>query len=264
MPAPEWSGFAPGDPDPVLSHGAERRSPFLLVSDHAGNTVPQGLGDLGLSAAHLQEHIAWDVDIWPIAIAVADALDAPLFGQAYSRLVIDSNRKPSARDSIAQVSDGIAVPGNAGLTPEECRRRYDLIMRPYQERIAAEIAARPKPLCIVAMHSCTAQLSGGTLRPWHIGVISGPDDRMRRRVFDLLAADSGGLVVGENVPYVVSMENDYTLPVHAEAAGIPYVEFEMRNDSYKDETSRSRAAALLARAVRAAFTELQALGSPAC
>ncbi len=256
MSAPEWRGFAPGDPDPVLSHGAERPSPFLLVSDHAGNVVPKGLDDLGLSAAHLQDHIAWDVDIWPIAVALADALDAPLFGQAYSRLVIDSNRKPSARDSIAKVSDGVPVPGNADLTEAECKRRYALIMRPYQDRIAAEIARRPKPLCIVAMHSCTAQLSGGKLRPWHIGVISGPDDRMRRRVFDLLAADSGGLVIGENEPYVVSMENDYTLPVHAEAAGIPYVEFEMRNDSYKDAASRRRAGALLARALKSAFAQV--------
>lgn len=249
----EWQGFAPGDPDPVLIHGAVRRSPFLLVSDHAGNAVPKGLGDLGLSAEHLGDHIAWDIDVWPIAIAVADALDAPLFGQAYSRLVIDSNRKTSAKDSIATVSDGIPVPGNADLTERERRLRYDLIMRPYQDRIAAEIAQRPKPLCIVSMHSCTAQLSGGKLRPWHIGVISGPDDRMRRRVYEDLAADSGGLVIGENEPYVVSMENDYTLPVHAEAAAIPYVEFEMRNDSYKDVQSRKRAAALLARALKSAF-----------
>ena len=260
MSAREWRGLEPGDPDPVLVHGAERRSPFLLTSDHAGNLVPKGLGDLGLSREHLEEHIAWDVDIWPIAIAVADALEAPLFGQAYSRLVIDSNRIPTARDSIAAVSDGIAVPGNADLTADERKRRYEMIQRPYQDRIAAEIAQHPKPLCIVSMHSCTAQLAGGKRRPWHIGVISGPDGRMRRRVFDLLSADSGGLVIGENEPYVVSMENDYTLPVHAEAAGIPYVEFEMRNDSYKDAASRQRAAALLARALRAAFTEVVQAG----
>jgi predicted N-formylglutamate amidohydrolase len=252
----EWQGFAPGDPDPVLQHGADRRSPFLLVSDHAGNAVPQGLGDLGLAAEQLSAHIAWDIDIWPIARALADALEAPLFGQAYSRLVIDCNRRTTARDSIAAVSDGIAVPGNAGLSDAERRRRYELIMYPYQARIADAIAAHPKPLCIVSMHSCTAQLSGGKRRPWHIGVISGPDGRMRRRVYDLLAADSGGLVIGENEPYVVSMENDYTLPVHAEAAGIPYVEFEMRNDSYKDAASRTRAAALLAPALRAAFADV--------
>jgi predicted N-formylglutamate amidohydrolase len=256
MSASEWRGFAPGDPDPVLSHGAARKSPFLLVSDHAGNAVPQGLGDLGLSAEHLGEHIAWDIDIWLIAIAVADALDAPLFGQAYSRLVIDSNRKTTARDSIATISDGIAVPGNADLSERERKLRYELIQRPYQGRIAAEIARHPKPLCVVSMHSCTARLSGGKLRPWHIGVISGPDDRMRRRVFAALAADSGGLVIGDNEPYVVSMENDYTLPVHAETAGIPYVEFEMRNDSYKDAASRSRAGALLARALKNAFAEI--------
>jgi predicted N-formylglutamate amidohydrolase len=256
MSASEWRGFAPGDPDPVLTHGTDRKSPFLLVSDHAGNTVPKDLGSLGLSAEHLSAHIAWDIDIWPIAIAVADALEAPLFGQAYSRLVIDSNRKTSARDSIATVSDGITVPGNADLSERERKLRYELIQRPYQDRIAAAIAAHPKPLCIVSMHSCTAQLAGGKLRPWHIGVISGPDDRMRRRVFAALSADSGGLVIGDNEPYVVSMENDYTLPVHAEAAGIPYVEFEMRNDSYKDQASRDRAAVLLARALKAAFLSL--------
>jgi predicted N-formylglutamate amidohydrolase len=253
MSAQEWHGFAAGDPDPVLVHGADRMSPFLLVSDHAGNRVPKGLGDLGLSAERLGEHIAWDIDIWPIAIAVADALAAPLFGQAYSRLVIDSNRRTTARDSIATVSDGVTIPGNANVSDRERRLRHELIQRPYQDRIAAEIAARPKPLCIVSMHSCTAQLSGGKPRPWHIGVISGPDDRMRRRVFAALSADSGGLVIGDNEPYVVSMENDYTLPVHAEAAGIPYVEFEMRNDSYKDQASRDRVAALLARALRSAF-----------
>jgi len=256
MSAHEWRGFAPGDPDPVLSHGAARKSPFLLVSDHAGNTVPKDLGNLGLSAEHLREHIAWDIDIWPIAIAVADALDAPLFGQAYSRLVIDSNRKTAARDSIATVSDGIIVPGNADLSDRERKLRYELIQRPYQDRIAAEIARHPQPLCIVSMHSCTAQLAGGKLRPWHIGVISGPDDRMRRRVFAALSADSDGLVVGDNEPYVVSMENDYTLPVHAEAAGLPYVEFEMRNDSYKDEASRKQAGTLLARALKGALADL--------
>lgn len=256
MAVSEWRGFAPGDPDPVLSHGADRKSPFLLVSDHAGNAVPKDLHALGLSVEQLGEHIAWDIDIWPIAIAVADALDAPLFGQAYSRLVIDSNRKTSARDSIATVSDGITVPGNADLSERERKLRYDLIQRPYQARIAAAIAAHPKPLCIVSMHSCTAQLSGGKLRPWHIGVISGPDDRMRRRVFAALSANSGGLVIGDNEPYIVSMENDYTLPVHAEAAGIPYVEFEMRNDSYKDAASRDRVAVLLARALKTAFAEI--------
>jgi predicted N-formylglutamate amidohydrolase len=253
----EWRGFAPGDPDPVLSHGAGRRSPFLLVSDHAGNAVPNGLNALGLSAEHLAAHIGWDIDIWPIAIAVADALDAPLFGQAYSRLVIDSNRKTAAPDSIAAVSDGVAIPGNANLSEQERKLRYDLIMRPYQDRIATEIAARAKPLCIVSMHSFTPMLAGGNSRPWHIGVISGPDDRMRRRVYRALAADSGGLVIGDNEPYVVSMEKDYTLPVHAEGAGFPYVEFEMRNDSYPDAASRNTAAGLLARALKTAFAEVR-------
>jgi hypothetical protein len=129
---------------------------------------------------------------------------------------------------------------NADGSPEEGDARYHQIMLPYQMRVGAELVALRAmgSVHIVSMHTCTKQLRGGTFRPWQVGVISGPDERMRRLVFEHLQAGATGFVIGENEPYIVNMTNDYTLPVYAEAQGIPYVEFEFRNDMFGDDASR--------------------------
>ena len=38
------------------------------------------------------------------------------------------------------------------------------------------------------------------------------------------------LTVGDNEPYPVALDEDYTIPVHAELRGLPYVLFEIRQD----------------------------------
>jgi predicted N-formylglutamate amidohydrolase len=47
------------------------------------------------------------------------------------------------------------------------------------------------------------------------------------------------LVVGDNEPYFVSDETDYTVPHHAEARGLPYVEIEIRQDLILDQRGQS-------------------------
>ena len=44
------------------------------------------------------------------------------------------------------------------------------------------------------------------------------------------------LIVGENEPYEVTLDEDYTVPVHAERRGLPYVLFEIRQDLISSET----------------------------
>jgi predicted N-formylglutamate amidohydrolase len=179
-------------------------------------------------------------------------------GQAYSRLVIDSNRKLTAHDSIATASDTIPVPGNADVSPEERDARYHQIMLPCQTRVGAELVALRAvgPVRIVSIRTCTKQLRGGTFRPWQVGVISGADERMRRPVFEHLQVAATGLLIGENEPYIVNMTNDYTLPVYAEAQGIPYVEFEFRNDMFGDDASREEICRVTAEALYHAVAEL--------
>ena len=50
-------------------------------------------------------------------------LGACLIAQTYSRLVIDCNRAPGHPQSVAQVSDGVTIPGNADLGAEETAAR---------------------------------------------------------------------------------------------------------------------------------------------
>lgn len=247
------------DPHPVMAHAEDRTSPFLVVCDHAGNAVPRTMENLGLSETHLQDHIAWDLHAWPVAMALADRLAAPLFGQAYSRLVIDCNRQPTAPDSVPAVSDAVTIPGNAGLTAEQHGHRIASILMPYQNRIARHLreAAPEHARCIISVHTFTPALGAtGQPRPWHVGLIVGDDRRMHDIAVAHLRDTEPSLVIGDNEPYSVNMTADYTLPIHAEQAGIPYVEFELRNDLLREASERERYTALLERTVRQAFAKL--------
>ena len=90
--------WRPGDPAPVTVRNENGASPLLIVADHAGKMIPRALGDLGVSEAENRaRHIGWDIGIAGVVRPLADALDAVLVQQNYSRLVIDCNRTPDAR-----------------------------------------------------------------------------------------------------------------------------------------------------------------------
>src|SRR5437868_10510371 len=108
--------IAADEPPPFTAVRREGRSSFVIVVDHASARIPRLLGDLGLSPAQLQGHIAWDIGALDVATLVAEALDAPLVAQNYSRLVIDCNRDPAVATSIPVISEGSEIPGNFGLT----------------------------------------------------------------------------------------------------------------------------------------------------
>ena len=259
LDTPRFTHLDPRDPAPVRVHGERRQSPFLLLCDHAGNAVPKQLGSLGLSYQQMQDHIAWDPNAWDQTVDLADRLDATAFGQGYSRLVIDCNRLATTSDSIAEISDGVVIPGNVAISAEERQRRVKAFLEPYHNRIAREIDnRRSRPLCIITMHTFTPRLAGGAPRPWLVGVMSGPDDRMRRRVLTRLNAIRPDLNAGDNEPYVIRPDQNYTLPVHAERSGLPYVQFELRNDKFGDSNSRGEICALLADVLTESFADLQA------
>src|SRR6266568_7610146 len=99
--------LAADEPAPVSVHNENGASPFLIVADHAGNSMPRALGRLGVSETECERHIAWDIGIAAVSRLVADALDATLVQQNYSRLVIDCNRPPGSKESIADISERI-------------------------------------------------------------------------------------------------------------------------------------------------------------
>ena len=240
--------LAPGEPPACVTLGQPNSSPFLLLCDHAGNRIPRRLGTLGVSESERQRHIAWDIGAAGVVKLMAESLGAFAILQTYSRLVIDCNRSPTVDTSIVTVSEDTEIPGNLDLSPMDREQRASEILRPYHDRIAAELDRRQAahiPTVIVAMHSFTP-VYRGIARPWHVGLLYNRDDRLSRPMMALLKQE-GGLVVGDNEPYAVSDESDYTIPVHGERRGLPHGEIEIRQDLIGAEVGQSVWAERIAR-----------------
>ena len=240
--------LSPADPSPVHILNPAGAAPFLLVCDHFGRAVPHLLGDLGVPAPEWDRHIAWDIGIAGVCRVLSAALDATCIAQAYSRLVIDCNRRPGHPTSIPPCSDNTVIPGNTGLSPADRAARAAHIFDPYHQAIAAELDRRRAagiPAILIAMHSFTSVYQG-FVRPWHAGILFNRDDRLARPMLDLLSQEPG-MVVGENEPYAVSDATDYTVPVHCERRHLPHLELEIRQDLIEDEAGQREWAERLAR-----------------
>jgi predicted N-formylglutamate amidohydrolase len=256
---PEEPLLGNDDPPPVSLVNPQGASPFLLIGDHAGNRIPARLDSLGLGRADLERHIAWDIGIFALGAALAEALDAVFIAQAYSRLVVDCNRGPGAADAIPEASDGTPVPGNAALSAEARAERFDLVHEPYQAAIEAELVRRDgegRATFLVALHSFTPRMNGLD-RPWQAGVLHDKGDtQFAMAVLDLLRRRDG-LTVGDNQPYAMD-GIDYTVPRHAYAARRPYVELEIRQDLLASAEGCRAWAALLADILPAAAQRIAA------
>ncbi|HEU4577925.1 MAG TPA: N-formylglutamate amidohydrolase [Polyangiaceae bacterium] len=240
------------DPPPFRAREGHLDSPFLFAADHAGQLIPRSLGTLGLSAAELDTHIAWDIGIAGVTDRLAHELGAFMILQTYSRLVIDCNRPPGSPQSIVEHSEHTAIPGNRGLGREQMEQRLEAVFQPYHQRIQAELARRERAeqqTIFVAMHSFTPRYKGID-RPWHCGVLYNRDARLARPLIQLLARE--GLEVGDNQPYFVSDDSDYAIPHYGERRGHLHVELELRQDLITYPDQQARWASLLARVLPAA------------
>src|SRR6195952_5035313 len=239
------------DVPPVFEENTTGRSPFLLTCDHYGRLIPQALGDLGVPASEMERHIAWDIGIAGVAEGLAKRLDAHLIAQRYSRLVIDCNRPPCVASSIPVISEATAIPGNEGLTRAAAEARRQSIFDPYHHRIGEVIEQRLRnsmPTVLVSLHSFTPVYAGIT-RPWHVGTLYHRDTHLPPLLLRLFRAEAD-LVVGDNEPYAVSDETDYTIPIHGEARGLMNSGIEIRQDLIADQAGERQWAERLARIFR--------------
>jgi predicted N-formylglutamate amidohydrolase len=251
--------LAPDEPSPVTERNDNGRSPFLIVADHGGNFIPRALGRLGVPEDELARHIGWDIGIPAVSRLVADALDATLVQQNYSRLVIDCNRTPGTETSMPEISERTPVPENIGLSESEKSARVRDIFQPYHDRIEAELDRRQRagrPTVLIAMHSFTPVYLG-VARRWHAGVLYNRDARFAHLLMALLKREKG-LVVGDNEPYSVTDASDYTIPVHGERRGLHHVAIEIRQDLIADTAGQRAWGARIARLLPQAYEELLA------
>ena len=105
---------------------------------------------------------------------------------------------------------------------------------------------------LVSLHSFTP-IYAGIARPWHVGTLYHRDTRLPPLLLQLFRGE-GDLVVGDNEPYAVSDETDYTIPIHGEARGLMNSGIEIRQDLIADQAGQKQWADRLARI----FAEVEA------
>lgn len=246
---------------PFTTLRPEGTSRFVLVCDHASNDVPPELHDLGLTADDLTRHIAWDIGAAGVTAALSEMLDAPAVLSGASRLVVDCNRQLTSASLIPEVSDGTTVPGNLRLGEPARAARIEAWFRPYHDAIEAVIRereARGVESILIAIHSMTPAL-GGVWRPWAVALSSHDD---RRLADPLLAAlrqqegtgAQGRSVVGDNEPYDLDPNVDYTTPFHAIRRGLLHAQVEFRQDLIATGITQRDWADRFARAVSMSFS----------
>jgi predicted N-formylglutamate amidohydrolase len=244
------------DPAPVAVVNPGGRAPLVLVCEHAGRAAPVALDGLGLGAEAMAAHVAWDIGAEGVARRMAEALDAPLVLQRYSRLVVDCNRPAHAADCMPEVSDGVVVPANRALGPAERAARWDEIHAPFHREVALRLDATLArgPAALVAIHSFTPALATrGVPRPWYVGLLARRDRRLATALMAELRAEDPGLPSAFDEPYQITDLGDYTIPVHGEARGIPHVLIEVRNDLIAGPEGQDAWGDRLARALAAAL-----------
>lgn len=243
-------------PEAVEVLNEHGRSDIVLLCEHASNHMPAEYRQLGLDAGHLQRHIAWDIGAAEVTRLLSSKLDAAAFLSGYSRLLIDLNRPLGTPGSIPVLSEDTDIPGNVGIDSAERIRRAEIIFSPFHDRVTAHLDGRAqagRQTRIVTIHSFTPVFLGVS-RPWHAGVLHDHASGLAEAILSGLRTDAA-LNVAANVPYVISRDADYAVPIHGDDRGIAAVLVEIRQDLLSTRSGIEKWADRLAAALPALETE---------
>jgi predicted N-formylglutamate amidohydrolase len=243
---------------PYRSIEGDLRTGLLILCDHAENTIPEPYANLGLRSEDLNRHIAYDLGAAPVAERLAELLGAPVLLSRFSRLLIDPNRGLDDPTLIMQISDGLVVPGNAGLDEAAVAARVAGYYAPYHQAIERAIdagIAAGKPPAVVSVHSFT-QAWKGMPRPWSVGVLWDKDPRLALPLLEGFRAIPG-IVIGDNAPYTGQLKGD-TLYRHGTRRGLAHALIEVRQDLILGPEGQAEWATRLAEVLR----KVMRLGGP--
>ncbi|UCI31868.1 N-formylglutamate amidohydrolase [Mesorhizobium sp. B4-1-4] len=239
-----------GDPQAVETLGNVDGAPLLVLCDHASNRVPEALGDMGLEQRHLEAHIAWDIGARQVTQHLIDMIGGHAILGCYSRLVIDCNRPLSNSSLVPEISDGVSIPANKGLSSSEIGRRVEEIYLPYHYavvRALTQFKARGVRPFVLGLHSCTPVMKG-VCRPWSIGIAHSTVRDVSDKFVRQMKA-YGGFQVGDNEPYAID-DDDYTFPAHIVRANLKHVFIELRQDLIADDAGAAEWANILRRGIK--------------
>lgn len=244
--------IGPEDPPPYTIINEAGKANVLLVADHASNTIPKILDSLGLDKAALEQHIGYDIGTSKLIHHLSQHLDAPAVLAGYSRLVVDLNRSLEDDSCMPEVSDNTVIPGNLNMSREHRGERVHHFYTPYRSALDSMVNRFRQNNIVpafISIHSFTPEMAGFS-RPWHAGVLWDKDPRIPVPLMKNLRAHPEGFHIGDNEPYSGKHLADYTVDHHAEAAGLPHVSIEIRQDLVNTEEGAERWSVILADALQ--------------
>ena len=244
--------LSPGDPEPVTMLNKDSRSDIVLICEHAGNAIPQSLGNMGLPVETLSSHIALDIGARAVAMALANKFAAPLVMQNYSRLVYDCNRPKHASDAIVTTSDDTPIPGNQSIDDGQRTLRYREIFKPYDDALTWIFSVHPRRAAF-SIHSFT-RIYHGQVRPWHAGILYRKDLGTARILLEALQARLPEAVIGMNRPYDIREISDWFMTRHAERLGITHGLVEICNSLIRDPKGQDEWAGHVLAAIEAVMS----------
>jgi len=235
-----------------------RDGDLVLVCEHASNAFPAAWGDLGLTEAQREAHIAWDPGALPVARALAEALNATLVEARVSRLIYDLNRPPHSRGAMPEVSEIFEIAGNKDLSEAARLARTRAIYLPFHDALRAHLAERlaaRRPTQIITVHSFTP-IYHGTQRAVEFGVIHDADPSLAEAIVAEARAQTP-LKTELNAPYSAADEVTHTLALHATPMGLRNAMLEIRNDLIATPETQESMALTLAPVLKSAFERLE-------
>jgi predicted N-formylglutamate amidohydrolase len=227
---------------------------WILTCEHARFSLPREYRSLGLRRAEIQDHIGWDIGAHAVQREVARLLGAPYIASRWSRLLVDCNRGADEATLIVSTSDGVGVPGNAGVSAAERRRRLRDYYEPYHAAVdtmirRARATATGGPVRLLSLHSFTPVFAGNE-RHFEIGVLFDEHEDLARRLGGTLRRR--GYRVRYNEPYSGRDGLIYSARRHGRTHDIDYVELEINNRLIRSAAGQRR----LGRDVAAALSDV--------
>lgn len=233
-------------------------SPVVLVCEHSSNKVPAEYDNLGLDAAALSSHVAWDPGALAVAQEMSSLLDAPLVAQRVSRLLYDCNRPPESPSAVPERSEIYDIPGNGGLTVEARASRAARFYSPFRDLLAQTLSQRAATSPVVVTIHTFTPVYHGARRVVEIGILHDTDARLADAMLSAAGSDNG-LAVRRNDPYGPADGVTHTLREHALPGGLLNVMVEIRNDLVATSAEQT---AMARRLTGWLATALDSLGRP--
>ncbi len=246
--------LSPDESDPVGVERGQGQGPFVIVCEHASSTLPQSMGDMGLSEEARLSHIAWDPGALAVARLLSARFDSPLVFQKFSRLVYDCNRPPESPASMPMKSEIYAVPANEVVDGAERLARTQALYRPFHAAVSTLIDERTchgLATSVITVHSFTPVYFGKS-RAVEVGILHDADARFADGILAAAAAERRH-DVRRNEPYGPADGVTHSLILHGISRGIPNVMIEVRNDLIADQAGQEVMAGYLSELIAEAI-----------